>query len=81
MAATTRNQAEAQGFSEQDYVSLDKPQDQIEGALDREGQRKEFDKLTGVYPVFCLTENIPNGVSKRTKPHSQCSHEIPSRRY
>ncbi|KAL8720602.1 MAG: hypothetical protein Q9225_002566 [Loekoesia sp. 1 TL-2023] len=60
MASGTRNQAKMQGLNELDQVSLDAPTEQIEGALGREEARQEFDKLSGCYPVFCLTANIPN---------------------
>ena len=59
MASTTRNQADAQGLDEHDYVSLDKPKSLIDTALDREDRRQPFDVLDGWFPIFCLTENIP----------------------
>lgn len=63
MAAGTRRQAEIQGLNESDHVSLDMPGDRIEAAIEREDQRKEFEKMADCYPIFCLTANVPKTVS------------------
>ena len=63
MATTTRSQAEAQHLNEQDLLSLDNSEGEIQQAMSREEERKQIQDETGWYPMFFVTENVPKQVS------------------
>ncbi|KAL8705092.1 MAG: hypothetical protein Q9201_001775 [Fulgogasparrea decipioides] len=70
MAAGTRRQADMQGLNESDYVSLETSHEGIQEALGREDVRKDFEKMTDCYPIFCLTENIPKLYWDKIQAHN-----------
>lgn len=73
MPVTTRDQADAEGLSDEDLVSLEKITPSDRGAVGvgpgTEPQAAES------YPLFCLSDNIPRkSVQQRSKSNSQRTH-------
>ncbi|KAL8684256.1 MAG: hypothetical protein Q9218_008366, partial [Villophora microphyllina] len=69
-AGGTRHQTELQGMNERDLVSLDAPEGHIASAIQREDARRDFNQMSDCYPIFCLTQNIPNAYWSQIQQHN-----------
>ena len=64
MPVTTRDQADAQGITDEDMVSLENPPQEVQANGDsRAAQAAVFDEKAEYHPLFCISDNIPEEVS------------------
>ena len=62
MPVTTRNQADAEGITDEDMASLDAPGEASASAAAR------FEEGEDYHPLFCLSDDVPEEVCRCTLP-------------
>ena len=64
MPVTTRIQADAEGITDEDMVSLENPPQEVEAAGGPgDAEPAQFDEKEAYHPLFCISDNLPEEVS------------------